>query len=409
MIHNRSGSGDGAGSGQTVFYGNSTAGAATLYAESAPLATAAGGSIIFNGNSDGGTARAIIEGVNGALAGGLDLSLLTATTMQIGSIEGGGIVSLGSRNLHVGTNNLSTTFSGLIRDGGFNPATGGSLTKVGTGALTLSGANTYTGGTMIDLGKLIANNATGSATGTGSVTINAGGTLGGSGFIAGAVILNPGGTIAPGDPTTLHLQSDLLWNGGGMIRLVLGPNQAGSDLVEIRGDLTRGSDGSFQFFIIDGGIVAGQPYDLIHFGSLSGFTASDFSALGYNGSLFIDANGLEFTAAVPEPSTMALCGIGIVLLVFARARVRIGAPAACDGHTIKQMEKEFFEKVRPALLFKRFPTRDRVSATVAFICGPLASATNGAAVRVDGGVVKSAFYLWAIPSRRSRHWQKVSR
>ncbi|MBW4540168.1 MAG: SDR family oxidoreductase [Myxacorys chilensis ATA2-1-KO14] len=55
----------------------------------------------------------------------------------------------------------------------------------------------------------------------------------------------------------------------------------------------------------------------------------------------------------------------------------------------KQVEKEFFEKVRPSSLIKRFATTEEVAALVAFIASPLASAINGAALRVDGGVVRS--------------------
>jgi NAD(P)-dependent dehydrogenase (short-subunit alcohol dehydrogenase family) len=53
------------------------------------------------------------------------------------------------------------------------------------------------------------------------------------------------------------------------------------------------------------------------------------------------------------------------------------------------VEKEFFETVRPSSLLKRFATTDEVAALVAFIASPLSSATNGAALRVDGGVVRS--------------------
>jgi NAD(P)-dependent dehydrogenase (short-subunit alcohol dehydrogenase family) len=52
-------------------------------------------------------------------------------------------------------------------------------------------------------------------------------------------------------------------------------------------------------------------------------------------------------------------------------------------------EKEFFQSMRPTSLLKRFTRPDEVSAMVAFLCSPLASATNGAAVRADGGVVRS--------------------
>src|SRR5262249_44684390 len=57
----------------------------------------------------------------------------------------------------------------------------------------------------------------------------------------------------------------------------------------------------------------------------------------------------------------------------------------------QQVEKEFFEHVRPTSLLKRFITPEEVGSFVAYVASPLASATNGAALRVDGGVVKSAF------------------
>ena len=54
-----------------------------------------------------------------------------------------------------------------------------------------------------------------------------------------------------------------------------------------------------------------------------------------------------------------------------------------------QVEKEFFQSVRPSSLLKRFATTREVAALVAFVCSPLSSATNGAALRADGGVVRS--------------------
>ena len=53
------------------------------------------------------------------------------------------------------------------------------------------------------------------------------------------------------------------------------------------------------------------------------------------------------------------------------------------------VEKEFFETVRPSSLLKRFATTEEVAALVAFVASPLSSATNGAALRADGGVVRS--------------------
>jgi NAD(P)-dependent dehydrogenase (short-subunit alcohol dehydrogenase family) len=53
------------------------------------------------------------------------------------------------------------------------------------------------------------------------------------------------------------------------------------------------------------------------------------------------------------------------------------------------VEKEFFETVRPTSLLKRFATTDEVAALVVYVASPLSSATNGPALRVDGGVVRS--------------------
>ena len=51
------------------------------------------------------------------------------------------------------------------------------------------------------------------------------------------------------------------------------------------------------------------------------------------------------------------------------------------------MEKEFFELGRPSSLLKRFATVDEVAAMATYAASELASATNGAALRVDGGVI----------------------
>ena len=61
------------------------------------------------------------------------------------------------------------------------------------------------------------------------------------------------------------------------------------------------------------------------------------------------------------------------------------------GQTREQFEKEFFQKARPTSLLKRFATPDEVAAMVVFVCSPLSAATNGTALRVDGGVVRSPF------------------
>jgi autotransporter-associated beta strand protein len=168
-----------------------------------------GGTIYFEGDSDGGTSRNEVFG-NGTLY----LGYQTPPGVTVGSVEGNGIVELGANNLTVGSNNLSTTFSGIIQDGDLGP--GGSLTKIGMGKLTLTNANTYTGGTTVNGGILLANNGSGSATGRGLVQVISG-TLGGSGTISGAVTMGtgsgPGAFLGPGAsgviPGTLTIRKNL--------------------------------------------------------------------------------------------------------------------------------------------------------------------------------------------------------
>lgn len=59
------------------------------------------------------------------------------------------------------------------------------------------------------------------------------------------------------------------------------------------------------------------------------------------------------------------------------------------GKPFAEFEKEFFEKVRPTSLLKRFETVDEIAHVVAFVCSPLAAGINGSSLRVEGGLVKA--------------------
>jgi NAD(P)-dependent dehydrogenase (short-subunit alcohol dehydrogenase family) len=67
----------------------------------------------------------------------------------------------------------------------------------------------------------------------------------------------------------------------------------------------------------------------------------------------------------------------------------VDAMAKQQNKSKEDIEKEFFEHVRPSSLLKRFATVDEVAAMVTYLASELSSATNGAALRVDGGVVKA--------------------
>jgi autotransporter-associated beta strand protein len=189
--------------GTTFFYENSSAQNSTLTTDG-PQGGASGGLIRFFDNADGGLARAITN--TGAT---FDITGLLTSGMSIGSIEGGGIYSLGAKRLTVGGNNLSTTMSGVLQDGGLDGGTGAGLTKNGTGTLTLSGTNTYSGTTVVAGGTLLI--APSGSLGFGAIDVNANavlvvngivhgntdvsGTAGGAGTFGGNVLVKDGGTF----------------------------------------------------------------------------------------------------------------------------------------------------------------------------------------------------------------------
>ena len=117
----------------------------------------------------------------------LDISGLATSGTTAGSIEGAGNIALGDKQLVVGSLNTSTIFSGVI-DG-----LGGSLVKVGSGSLTLWGANTYTGPTTVAGGILVVNGSLVS-----DVTVNDGAGLMGTGQV-GSLTLLAGAVHSPGN------------------------------------------------------------------------------------------------------------------------------------------------------------------------------------------------------------------
>jgi len=209
--------------GFTRFSDTSTAGTATL-------STGAGGFTGFLDRSTGGQARFIV-----ADTGVVDFSASTGRNndgrLSAGSFEGaGGSIYLGANQLTVGGNNLSTAYAGAISDCGTNGgfecaipgATGGSLVKAGSGALTLSGINGYSGATDVNAGALIVN---GSIAPSVLTTANAGGTLGGNGIVGNTVI--NGGTLAPGSATgTLTVQGNLSFTAASTYMVEVSPLSA---------------------------------------------------------------------------------------------------------------------------------------------------------------------------------------
>jgi NAD(P)-dependent dehydrogenase (short-subunit alcohol dehydrogenase family) len=87
--------------------------------------------------------------------------------------------------------------------------------------------------------------------------------------------------------------------------------------------------------------------------------------------------GVTVNSVLPGPTASE--GVGEFVAQLARAR-------GVDAATV---EREFFATARPSSLLQRFATPDEVAAMIAYVCSANASATTGAALRVDGGVVRA--------------------
>jgi autotransporter-associated beta strand protein len=191
----------------------------------------------------------------------------------------------------------------------------GSLAKFGAGALTLSGNNSFTGGTELHGGSLVA--ASAHAFGTGDVDVF-------------------GGKLATRSADTVAIGGDLKLGSGSILDLGLGPG-GHTLLLDVDGRMTFG--GLLTITFLDGFLGLGL-YDLFDFGSFEGaFSGYTYDGLwsGYTASLIFGANGVDLNiAAVPEPETYAMLLAGLGVLGWAarrRKRELHGAHSSDDAAT----------------------------------------------------------------------------
>jgi fibronectin-binding autotransporter adhesin len=182
----------------------------------------------------------------------------------------------------------------------------GSLTKAGAGILTLSAANSYSGGTTVSGGTLRVTNASGSATGAGPVTIN-GGELSGSGAIDGATTINAGAALAPsfvsGAASTLTVNNNLTIANDAAIDFRLnqpaqGDGAGGNDFINSTGTLTLGAGD--QVNITPGASFAAGTYHLLGYGALANtgnFAGWSVGVQGTPASLGVRNYGVSNNAA----------------------------------------------------------------------------------------------------------------
>ena len=248
--------------------------------------------------------------------------LILGASQQIASLTGASTstVALGSNTLTIGTASGTTTFAGAIA------GSGGSLIKDGPSILVLSGANSYTGTTVVSAGTLVVNGSLGS----GAVSVS--GTLTGTGTLGGATTLQAGATHAPGGIDSVGSQAisgNLCYANNSLFLWDLNTNSTsntggGFDTVSAGGTITVGTTGSI-FKVVFGSAVdvtnmANDFWNAPHISqtwSLSSifgqsFYAGTFQGVETNipvssyGSFSINSTNLTWSA-VPEPSSALAC------------------------------------------------------------------------------------------------------
>ncbi len=198
---------------------------------------------------------------------------------------------------------VDSSTNNYVFSGGGYIAGSGSLLKDGSSTLTIgnSVANTYTGGTTINDGTLLANNfgtafiPGGSSTGTGPVLVNGGatsGTLGGDGTVGGGTSIQSGATLAPGSGTAGDMltfsdsgNSALTLSTGANLSYSLNaPNKVGgtngNDMATVAGQVVINPNISLS--VTPGASFNTGTYQLINYGSLQD-NSNNFS--GWNASL----------------------------------------------------------------------------------------------------------------------------
>ena len=284
--------------------------------------TFSGGTLRYLGSGDSSN-RSFTVGAAGATfdasgSGSLVLSRTAAPAYGTGNVPTS--ITL------TGTNTDANTYAANQNNNGSGAV---SITKEGGGKWALTGSSSYTGVTTVNAGTLLINGRlTASA-----VSLNAA-ILGGSGT-ANALVTTAGvaSTISPGNsPGTLTLAGGLDATAGATFVFELGTT---SDVLSLGGGVLTGSTaaGGMVFNFSDsGGLLAGNPYTIMTFGSSSGLDYTDFMASilpsGYvldtsfgTGGFQINGTDLQVQFdVVPEPGTVALLAGGLMTVFFFRRR-----------------------------------------------------------------------------------------
>ena len=227
----------------------------------------------------------------------------------------------------------SLASSGSTFSGSFSGAGNLDITLGGNGGVVLTGDNSNLQGDVFIDDTVYVNNTTGSGTGTGDLTVetSANALLGGNGTITGNnVTVQDGGTIEPGlqaslDLDTLTIDNDLSMEGTLRIRVNVDTDQSSTLVVTGLLDLGQNSVLDVAGFDDQGATAplgAGEIHILAEYGTLSGLFGDTSSVptthvVNYN---YQNDNQIAIVPVIPEPASVALVGLGSLMLLSRRRR-----------------------------------------------------------------------------------------
>ncbi|HRJ72190.1 MAG TPA: autotransporter-associated beta strand repeat-containing protein, partial [Terrimicrobiaceae bacterium] len=274
-----------------------------------------GANITGSGTFHRGGAGASI--VTGGIASGVH-TVIDSGTLQIGN--GGATGSIGGNVENHGT--LSVNRSNAVTLAGTISGSG-SFSQIGGGTTTLTGSNTYLGGTTISAGKLAVNGSL-----SGQVLVQNGGTLGGDGVLGGGVTVQSGGVFSPGNsPGQITLLDSLTMDDGSTLLIEFGGAGEGLyDQLDVQGSFAAG--GILNLMLIDGFVpLEGASFQIFN-GVTPGYDTGGFSmTTNLGGGLSWDTSLLKsdgIISVVPEPATGALLsGAAAVFLALCRRRTPV--------------------------------------------------------------------------------------